>query len=143
MIGPKFLEWFFDKKEAKKDTFYICKRMDLADGVFTIDGESKPNAGLEWAAWGCAIGVFLVPRELWHESTGYDESYIHFNNMEIEFSYRLKQKYNYIDLTPILGYDFYHIHHSRLPESERTFNPIPGEDGLHFKANLVEKWGLQ
>jgi len=142
MIGPNFLKWFFDANQAQEDTHYLCKRADLLDGVLSIDGAYNPNAGLQWDAAGCAIGVLLVPRAMWFDSTGYDERYIYFNCMEIEFVNRLRQRHKYEDLTPVIGYDFYHIHHIRLPDNEKQFNPHPDVHNLTYRVNNETTWGL-
>jgi len=143
MIGKKFIAWFFNNN-CKEEEFYFCRRSDLNKGVFDIDGESGPNAPLSFDPWVCAVGILLVPTKYWKDCTGYNEENIHFNHMEHEFIFRLKQKISFVDLTHVIGYDFFHIYHDRNV-SDRVYNQLLGFHqltALEYIANNVEDWGL-
>lgn len=144
MIGKRFLTWFFEKDLCNPKCFYFSKRTDLKPGVLSFQGDSTPNAPLSFEPWKCAVGIFLVPKFFWHQSTGYDERNIYFNHMEHEFIFRLKKKIDLVDLSAALNYDFYHLNHNREVEN-RIYNERLGEKqltALKYVANDPRTWGL-
>src|SRR5262249_4908444 len=92
-----------------------------------------------------SVGIWLLPKALWHECAGYNEDMIYMNEMETNMISRLMQKYRIVDLGRIVGYDFYHLEH---------YHPrIPRKSGIYRKVNTLkecrtlfnpntEEWGL-
>ena len=92
------------------------------------------------------VGIWLLHRDLWDASGGYDERMIYMNDMEIDMATRLMTRYPIIDLGPLVRHDFYHLdhYHPRGPRASsahrRVNTPIPREDlGLRPSGDA---WGL-
>ena len=145
MMGHKFVKWFFDDHSYVDNTFYFNRRFDLYAGIDFINGPGKPSSPVDWPAFLCDTGIFLVPREAWHSATGYDEKNIFRNHMEHEFIFRLNQKLNFEDLTKQVGYDFFHVYHIKTVSGYKYNRQLsPGElKSLPFVANDIDDWGLQ
>jgi len=138
-VGEKFLNWFFNDSEDNK--FYFGRRSDLPPNELDISKAVNPYVNVK--IHDCAVGILLIPQKIWHESTGYDEKNIHFNHMEREFIFRLKQRYEFIDLTPFIESDFYHIWHERSTRINETNQWFPDEvlSQINYIANDAT-WGL-
>ena len=71
-------------------------------------------------------------RNLWSVAGGYDESFIYYGHMEINFFLRLLKKFQGADLSPIVECDFYHLDHvstwSVLNNQKRLTNPLENPD---------------
>jgi len=76
------------------------------------------------------VGLWLIHRNLWYESSGYDEQLIYMNEMESDMIARLLRKYEMVNLGKFVDYDFYHLEHyhplaKRCPSSFRKVNISP------------------
>lgn len=97
--------------------------------------------------WGSAVGIWLIHRDLWHQSGGYDESLLYMNHMETEMVHRLRTVGTVVDLGALVGYDFYHLDHyphgSWWAGDHRLVNDVPD---LHAPVAALnpngEQWGL-
>lgn len=140
MIGPKFIEWYFNNEIPYK--FFHCKRKDLYENVNCINGEGVNNCDIDTPSCDAADGIILAPTVTLKKITGYNEKNIYFNHMQKELYIRLKSKLEFVDLTPIIGYDFYHLWHTKI-DPERIYNEnINGDIKLHIVANDPKTWGL-
>ena len=86
---------------------------------------------------GCSISI-IMNRELWESSTGWWEKLIYWGWQDIEFHYRLLQKYEYggdLDHTEI---KFYHFAHDTM-HANKKINPYINSE--LFEAN-DKSWGL-
>lgn len=143
MIGPKFVDWFFNN-DIPENTFFHCKRYDLYEDVKSITGKKIKNCVLSTPSYEAADGIVLVPRKILKYITGYDEKLIYFNHMQRDLYFRLIQLINFIDLTPIIGYDFYHLYHPRY-DKDRVYNPevsIAELSSSPIVVNDENLWGL-
>lgn len=138
-IGEKFAEWFFTSSDENE--FYFGRRSDLPPNE--LDISKSVNLYEHVPAYDCAVGILLVPYKLWHDSTGYNEKNIHFNHMEKEFIFRLKQKNKFVDLLEYIGSDFYHIWHDVSDRISKTniLLSINELNELDYKSNNTD-WGL-
>jgi hypothetical protein len=91
-----------------------------------------------------SVGIWLLPRALWHECGGYNEEMLYMNEMEVEMVDRLRQRYKLIDLGQIVGYDFYHLehYHPRGPHRSSPHRRVNApKHGGAFHPN-EKAWGL-
>jgi len=72
------------------------------------------------------VGIWLLHRDLWDESGGYDERMIYMNDMEIDMATRLMTRYPMVDLGKLVNYDFYHLdhYHPRGPRSSSAHRRV-------------------
>lgn len=99
--------------------------------------------------WSYEVGIWLLHRDLWNESRGYNEELIYFNWMETEMLRRLNLKYPIVNLGELVDFDFYHLgHYSRFapPKNsgqKRKRNPVVdfSKPAGSLEVNL-ENWGL-
>jgi hypothetical protein len=84
-----------------------------------------------------AVGIFGMPRQLWHRIHGYHESLTGWGHMEVEISQRFEQlSISWINLHDTVGCEFVHIWHP-VHGSERTIN-----DHESFPPrNQADTWG--
>jgi hypothetical protein len=92
------------------------------------------------------VGIWLMHRDLWDASGGYDERMIYMNDMEIDMAARLMTKYPMIDLGKLVDYDFYHLdhYHPRGPRSSATHRRVNAErprEDLGLRPSGAQ-WGL-
>jgi len=92
------------------------------------------------------VGIWLLHRNLWNESGGYDERMIYMNDMEINMIFRLMQRYRLVNLGKLVECDFYHLehYHPRVPRKSSTYrkvNPLSHKQPDVFHPN-TEDWGL-
>jgi hypothetical protein len=92
------------------------------------------------------VGIWLMHRDIWDVSGGYDERMIYMNDMEIDMATRLMTRFPMLDLGKLVDYDFYHLdhYHPRGPRSSsahrRVNNQSPREDrGIRPSGR---DWGL-
>jgi hypothetical protein len=132
LVGRRFLEWFFAAVDQGADGFNMeravmisnrrripyhfavrCPPLPVVERYVDVFGRWLPRVprGFSGHYWECYIGILLVPRALWQECGGYDESYIYYGLMEIDLFLRLRTRYAGVDLGAILGEDFLHLDH--------------------------------
>jgi len=92
------------------------------------------------------VGIWLLHRNLWNGSGGYDERMIYMNDMEINMIFRLMQRYRLVNLGKLVDCDFYHLehYHPRVPRKSSTYrkvNPLSHKQPDVFHPN-TEDWGL-
>ena len=96
-----------------------------------------PDFGLGF----CATGMVMMPRNLWEESSGFDEKLIHWGWMEIDLGVRVSRQYPSFNLTK-LGMILCHLEHF-APETERI---SPRKSNPQNKDNVFrpnnDDWGL-
>jgi hypothetical protein len=145
IVGDRFLRWFFDTgavetppAEAAAGPVWFANRRDIpyrfaargparrhVDRFVRVFGRRLPiarrNRWFHDVFWSASVGIWLVPRAVWHECRGYDERLIHYNWMETDMVRRLSRTYPVGDLGLLTGYDFYHLdhHHPRTPPAAR------------------------
>jgi hypothetical protein len=81
-------------------------------------------------------------RKLWHECRGYDERLIYWGWLEGDLGYRLSQRYELVNLGPLVGHDFYHLEHAqqRVPGNSKRLNKQQHSDHVYAANN--DRWGL-
>jgi hypothetical protein len=145
LIGNKFIKWFFNNNIDDK-CFYHCKRTDLYPGVNKINSlEKEINCDIDVPAYEAADGIILVSTEILKHITGYNETQIFFNHMQKDLFFRLNKIIKFIDLTPIIGYDFYHLWHERY-DPDRIYNEEKHIDyyrSIDLIINDPNIWGLK
>jgi hypothetical protein len=92
------------------------------------------------------VGIWLLHRDLWDASGGYDERMIYMNDMEIDMATRLMSRYPMIDLGRLVGHDFYHLDHyhpreSRSSSTHRTVNAQRPPEPRGLRPSGAD-WGL-
>ena len=144
IVTKKFFDWFNSDKISVNE-FYFSGRLELENGIYSEEGVNNAKhktwgfSKKQW--WWVAVGIFLIPRNVYLELKGYDESNIYFNYMEHEFMLRLKQKIKFKNLGKALGFPFYHIYHTREDAKKKKEN-----DNIIDKKNLElipngDDWG--
>jgi len=92
------------------------------------------------------VGVWLLHRDLWNESGGYDERMIYMNDMEIDMADRLQARYPIVDLGPLVGYDFYHLdhYHPALPRTSSAHRRVNAQSPRDSRGLCPSGsgWGL-
>ncbi len=171
LIGPRFLDVFFDLVEGRRQLAVPLERALLYSNrraiayrfvarspayrhVVTFMRRFGGRCPLETLKneefWTYYVGIWLAHRDVWHECGGYDERYIYYNWMEVEMILRLRQRYTLIDFGRAIDYDFYHLGH-RNPRGKRTrrdlghrvnqFELDPEAPALAYHPN-PDGWGL-
>jgi hypothetical protein len=128
MVGDRFIDWFYSGKPSDK-CFYWCGRKELKPAHYYEERDFALRADHFWNIdtkefWRSFTGILLIPRKLYHDIGGYNESNIYMDHMEHEFIFRLKRIAELIDLGPIIDYDFYNIYHSRHDKSRNKKNRL-------------------
>lgn len=129
LVGTRFLRWFFGSvttdTQLEPAVFFSCRRSipyrfttrclspGAVDTMVAAFGRLfRVERAPAWAPFfASAVGIFLVPTALWHESGGYDEDMIYMGAMETNMIGRLMRKYPIVDLGRLVGHDFYHLEH--------------------------------
>src|SRR5262249_53362064 len=132
LVGRRSLEVFFDLHEQERQIevplesallfsnvravpYRFAVRCPSLSVVAQFIGRFGSNLKLEITSrksfYRHSVGIWLLPRSLWHECSGYDEDMLYMNEMEVEMIDRLTQKYTLIDFGKIVGHDFYHLEH--------------------------------
>jgi hypothetical protein len=146
ILGPDFFDWYYETDHNEED-FYFCTKREMPKGVITIDkslavhDSKRPNSGEFWRD---AVGIFLIPKELFHATRGYDEKNILAMHMEHDFVVRLMKVGNLVNLGPLIDWDTYHIWHSRDKAKNRPRNPHRSTAELKKLPAFVndENWGI-
>lgn len=164
LFPPKFLQGIFDLIEGRTEVHIDpakallgSKRRHIPWNVvssqlplsmldrFIHEKDHLCSSDEPWEYGFCATGMMMMHRNLWAESSGYDESLIHWGWMEIDLGFRMTQKYPWYDVTDELGITLYHMEHYNPKEGERknlSRKRNPTERPSHFKPN-PENWGLR
>ncbi len=95
----------------------------------------------------CATGMMMLHRDLWNETSGYDERLIHWGWMEIDLGMRVTSRYPYVDLTEKLGMMIYHLEHYKGSDGKeesgrvqtRKSNPMITNNAFRPNSSI---WGL-
>jgi hypothetical protein len=135
LVGKSFFKIFFEIYEGKKDADYsmdstllfssrrsipfrfsnVCPDFHDVEKFIDFFGSHLKvwNHLTSWpdVFWTTHVGIWLLHRNLWYESGGYNEQLIYYNHMEIEMILRLKKKFRIVDFGKIVNYDFYHLDH--------------------------------
>jgi hypothetical protein len=104
-----------------------------------------PPPHLPFQVW---IGIMVFHRDLWFQCGGYDESFIYMDYMEFDIVLRLSMKNTFVDLGPIVDYDFFHLDHYSPRKfiyygRNRISNPVRTVDDPPEELNPNgEDWGL-
>ncbi len=172
LVGRRFLEFFFELYEGKQQLdvplasallfanrrsipyrlAVRCPAFGHVDRVVRLFGSSlgvwNENRFCRNVFWTSYVGIWLLHRDLWMESGGYDERLLYMNWMETDMILRLTQRQRIIDLGALTNYDFYHLEHydPRTPlraSSHRKVNPSMKLDNPRAVFNPNgETWGM-
>lgn len=138
IVGNRFWQWFRDNEV--KGPFFSTRRHLIPGAWQPIDHDAPAQwpdyrDQYEWRG----VGIFGMPKSLWVEAKGYDESYQFFNEMEVEFLHRVSDNGHPITyLQKLLDAPFYHIWHPTKDSDGRPRNSPPVR-GRPLAANA--KWG--
>ncbi len=125
LIGDKFLGWFFHGGACTKSVYFSSRRDLQKDQALTLEAEKVvewPMIRKDAEYWKSAVGILLVPKEVYLQIGGYDEANVYKNHMEHELFCRLQRLLTPVDLGKQLNYDFYHLWHSRENNSQAKQN---------------------
>jgi hypothetical protein len=167
LVGQRFLRTFFDIHEGrsrlsptlamgfstvKMVSFRFAVRCPAPSSVALFVrwfgrylSTERERSHLPFYALG--VGIWLLHRDLWYESGGYDERMIYMNGMEPNMIRRLMPKHDMVDLGELTEHDFYHLEHyhpwsPRRSSSHRRVNPhLPFSQPEAVNPN-GEGWGL-
>jgi hypothetical protein len=160
LFTAKFLENLFEILEGKQDIGIPVEQALLYSSRCQVPwkyaSSSPPINELDWFVRNfgsflridpdhglgfCGTGMVMMPRNLWDESSCFDEKLIYWGWMEIDLGFRITQKYPGFNLTD-RGLMLFHLEHFR-PETERKTtrkkNPIVRDNV--FRPN-GDDWGL-
>ncbi len=153
LIGHRFVSWFFDGGVSSNKAYFSCRRdmvknqplSTFENSPLWLEDERKPNWYRAWF-WRAAVGMFLIPRNIWWALGGYNEKNIQRGHMEQEFYFRLKSTLEVVDLGPVLDYDFYHLWHDLEEPVSRKMNEYLKLPELRSQAEDLcpngDDWGL-
>jgi hypothetical protein len=170
LVGEGFLRWFFESflegsSSVPPDGILLSNRRSIpyrfavqcpsveAVGRFIANaGRTLPLSSTqpEHLYYRNAIGIVMMRRDLWHACTGYDESMIYFNHMEVDLVLRLMQRFPFLNLGRVVDHDFYHLDHEHplaqwgASGRRRKMNPLRDavdNPPLAFAPNGAD-WGL-
>jgi hypothetical protein len=94
------------------------------------------------------VGIWLMPRKVWHECGGYDERFIYMDWQEVDMILRLTPKYTLINLGELTDHDLYHLDHGPpraawSTNRNRKTNPVRDLDNRPEEFYPNDKnWGL-
>ena len=172
LVGRRFLELFFalyegrEKLEVPLDSGLLfsnrriisyrfavrCPKIEEIESYIQVFGKSlkvwNQNPFYQKAFWASYVGIWLLHRNLWQESGGYDERLIYYNWMEADMILRLIQSYKIVNLGEMTDYDFYHLEHynpraaanTRI-HGKKNLDLTPGETPNQMNPN-GENWGM-
>jgi hypothetical protein len=165
LVGRRFLEVFFDLHEHRRDIevplksamsfsnvrmvpyrlAIRCPPLPLIERFIDRYGSRlKVELTSRKPFYWHSVGIWLLPRALWHECGGYDEEMLYMNAMESNMIERLLEKYRMIDLGKIAGYDFYHLEHYH-PWVPRKSSVYRRDNTLNWRKVFYpndKNWGL-
>jgi hypothetical protein len=125
IVGKRFFDWF-NEGNLSEGEFYFGGRRELPMGEYTEQDDAvyvTPGGRGQSAYWKAAVGVLLIPRNIYLETRGYDERNILFNHMEHEFIARISQRISLVNLGRELNIPFYHLFHETSDSDTRKENP--------------------
>jgi hypothetical protein len=168
LVGKRFLEYFFDLYEGRQQLEVPLASVLLFANQRMVPYRLMVQCPSLWAVeeyislfgrlfkieitprtkyYNHGVGIWLVHRDLWIESGGYDERLIYMNAMEINMIGRLMKKYDLVNLGQLVNYDLYHIEHYhplviRSSSTHRKGNP----EHLFANTDILNPngpdWGL-
>lgn len=163
LVGKRFLKKFLEKVTGQRldigfanlkmlNFRFAVKCPPLSDVTRFIEtfGQrlNTENSGSKTQYYFAGVGIWLLHRDLWFESGGYDERMIYMNAMETNHILRLLPKYEMVDLGKLSGFDFYHLEHYhpwtvRKSSAHRKVNPhLPFSQPENLNPN-GEAWGMR
>jgi hypothetical protein len=122
-----------------------CPSLSIVEHFVDRFGSSlKIEIGSRRSYYWYSVGIWLLPRTLWHECGGFDEEMLYMNGMEINMIDRLLEKYKLVNLGEIVEYDFYHLEHYHpwVPRKSSVYRKTNGFDFKRCFHPNNEKWGL-
>jgi hypothetical protein len=169
LVGSRFLKFFFELYENKRQlttpthSALLFSNLTVVPYRFAVRCPSFMMVAkfIDWfgqllklecrnpraAFYSAGVGIWLLHRDLWDESGGYDEQMIYMNAMETNMVRRLLVRYKIVNLGKLVNYDFYHLEHYhphtvRKSSTHRRVNPrFPFSQPDLLKPN-DETWGL-
>jgi len=144
VIGYRFKNWL-ENTDLDDNTLYYSNRKEMPQNVITENDELVNYQTSNFCANNCcnfAVGILMTSKKLWCSIQGYNQKYIYRNDMEHEFTARLKSVGSFYNLGCKLDCPFYHIWHTRHEGMDRTFNRLSDSDFTTIVAN-DDNWGLE
>ena len=122
MVGSLFVQ-SLKNEEYTQDSFYFSNRRDFKkDQELRCDPDFVQLNVFGNPYYHYAVGMLMLPKSLWFDVRGYNESMIYYCHMEHDFIERCKAKSNLVNLGEKLNYDFYHIYHDRSMGKSKKLN---------------------
>jgi hypothetical protein len=169
LVGRRFLEFFFELYDAKRQLEVPLEKAQMFANTrivpyrFASRSPAFPvvEQFIRWFShtltmehrnsWSdfytAGVGIWLLHRNLWQDSGGYDERMIYMNGMETNMVRRLLPRYELVNLGKLVNYDFYHLehYHPGTVRKSSTYRKVNSKfaysqpDELHPNA---QSWGL-
>ena len=156
MVGRPFFDWLKTEKMNRwphsKNIWWVGRRESaedeygqlIEDPIAFIEerlAQLKLYDNRAYTSPHGAVGVMMIPKQLWHLSRGYDESLTGWGHMELELlNYRLRwvERIVYLNIYLSISNPCCHIFHTD-PSVFRSINPL----ALKFKFTPNLQWGLK
>lgn len=138
LVSKKFLLNFFDAYESPltckfnlKESYMFSARKQLPFsfvnrqvGLGEIDqfirrfGNYLYVEELTYCFWASAVGILMAHKSIWDASGGYDERLKYYWYMDVDLGTRLIKEYPIINIGKEFGYDFFHLEHFPISQSD-------------------------
>jgi hypothetical protein len=164
LVGKRFLQAIVDRTKQEPPLSMGFANLKMINYRFAVQCPSLSNVSRFIDLFGgrlrtensrstspyyfAGVGIWLLHRDVWFESGGYDERMIYMNAMETNMIMRLLKKYEMVDLGKLSDYDFYHLEHYhpwtvRKSSAHRKVNPhLPFSQPDQMNPN-GDTWGMK
>lgn len=136
LIGNRLAELAASNRFSESE-FYFSNRRDFKKHQTVVCDPAEVELSLFGSPyWHFAVGILMLPKNLWFNVKGYNESMIYYCHMEHDFIARCMQKSHLVNLGEETNFDFYHIYHDRAQGKSKKLN----REGMPFIND--DNWGL-
>lgn len=136
LVGNSFMH-LVTLNRFTENEFYFSNRRDFAKDQPVVCSQEKVFISPYGSPYyHYAVGMLLIPKDLWFKVKGYNESMIYYCHMEHDFIARCDKHASLINLGAETNFDFYHLYHERQQGKAKKLNT------LNMPFINDDNWGL-